>query len=239
MGTARRFSKVLHSELDVHAAWMPVTNTFAVGDYGVISDGVFVKMGNIKEFGVPFTTAVGAPAKMRFRSDGTRVTRFVAGAEVPNIPQVDLEASIRIEFSTEDSFYVDAPVLTVESIEDVARVGAALRRTEGWRRKYRVVHSTYTGQGCTIISSRKANSAFELSATANVLRLLELGQAQAGITLSGEEAAGLEVIGATGVVGLRLFKLRLFTGSTDVLRGPEPGDDLIEYEPAGDLADDV
>ncbi|MBU2669651.1 hypothetical protein KOI35_39685 [Actinoplanes bogorensis] len=238
MGTARRFSKVLHSELDVHAAWMPVTNTFALGDYGVISDGVFVKMGNIKEYGVSFTAGAGAPTRMRFRSDGTRVTRFVAGAEVPNIPQVDLEASIRIEFSTEDSFYIDAPVLTVESIEDVARVGAALRQAEGWRRKYRVVHSTYTGQGCTIISSRKANSAFELSATADVLRLLELGQAHGGITLSGEEAAGLEVIGASGVVGLRLFKLRLFTGRPDILR--QPGDDdEVEYEPAGELEDDV
>ncbi|MCY1142764.1 hypothetical protein OWR29_32620 [Actinoplanes sp. Pm04-4] len=238
MGTARKFNRILHSELDVHAAWVPVTNTFALGDYGVFSDGVFVKMGNIAEHGITFSTASGAPARLRFRSDGVRVTKFVAGAEVPNIPQVDLEASIRIEFSTADSFYVDAPVLSVESIEDVARVGAALREVEGWRRKYKVVFSTYTGQGCTVISSRKANSTFELSATADVLHLLELGKANGGITLSGESAAGLEVIGATGVVGLRLFKLRLFTGSTDILRDQEKGD-LIEYEDEGDPEDDL
>ncbi|MBM2618817.1 hypothetical protein JIG36_24975 [Actinoplanes sp. LDG1-06] len=238
MGTARKFNQVLHSELDVHAAWMPVTNTFALGDYGVISDGVFVKMGNIAEYGVTFAPATGAPTKLRFRSDGTRVTRFLAGAEVPNIPQVDLEASIRIEFSTKDSFYIDAPVLTVQSMEDVARVGAALRKAEGWRRKYRVVFSTYAGQGCTIISSREANSAFELSATADVLHLLELGKAQGGITLSGERAAGLEVIGASGVVGLRLFKLRLFTGSTDVLRA-DSTDDQVEFDTGVDLEDDV
>ncbi len=135
MGTARKYSKVLHAELDVHAASMPVTNTFALGDYGVISDGVFVKMGNISEYGITFVPAAGAPTRLRFRSDGTRVTKFLAGAEVPNIPAVDLEASIRIEFSTQDSLYIDAPVLTVESMEDVARVGAALRKTEGWRRR--------------------------------------------------------------------------------------------------------
>lgn len=238
MGTARKFSKVLHSELDVHAAWLPVTNTFALGDYGVVSDGVFVRMGNIAEFGVPFTPATGPQTKLRFRSDGTRVTRFVAGAEVPNIPQVDLEASIRIEFSTKDSFYIDAPVLTVQSMQDVAKVGAALRKAEGWRRKYRVVFSTYAGEGCTIISSREANSAFELNATADVLRMLELGKAQGGITLSGERAAGLEVIGASGVVGLRLFKLRLFTGSTDVLRTDE-ADGQVEFETAAELEDDI
>ena len=238
MGTARKFNKILHSELDVHAAWMPVTNTFALGDYGVISDGVFVKMGNIAEYGITFAAASGGQARLRFRSDGTRVTKFVAGVEVPNIPQVDLEASIRIEFSTADSFYIDAPVLSVDSMEDVARVGDALRTAEGWRRKYRVVFSTYTGQACTVISSRKADSTFELSATADVLRLLDLGHAQGGITLSGETAAGLEVIGATGVIGLRLFKLRLLTGSTDVLR-PDEDPDQIEYDTTAEPADDV
>jgi hypothetical protein len=238
MGTARQFNRILHSELDVHAAWVPVTNTFALGDYGVISDGVFVKMGNIAEYGVTFTTAAGAPARLRFRSDGVRVTKFLAGAEVPSIPQVDLEASIRIEFSTADSFYIDAPILTVASMEDVARVGAALRQAEGWRRRYKVVFSTYTGQGCTVISSRRADSTFELSATADVLHLLELGRANGGITLSGESAAGLEVVGATGVVGLRLFKLRTLTGRTDILREPEP-DDPVEYEDGSELEDDL
>jgi hypothetical protein len=123
-------------------------------------------------------------------------------------------------------------------MQDVAKVGAALRKADGWRRKYRVIFSTYAGEGCTIISSREANSAFELSATADVLRLLELGKAHGGITLTGERAAGLEVIGASGVVGLRLFKLRLFTGGTDILRGDE-ADDQVEFETADELEDDV
>jgi hypothetical protein len=49
LGTARLFSSILHHEISAYAAWMPVTNTFRLGDYGVISDGVFVKMGNIEE----------------------------------------------------------------------------------------------------------------------------------------------------------------------------------------------
>ncbi|WP_250000902.1 hypothetical protein [Actinoplanes sp. M2I2] len=238
MGTARKFNKILHAELDVNAAWMPVTNTFALGDYGVISDGVFVKMGNIAEYGIDFTAASGPPAKLRFRSDGTRVTKFLVDAEVPSIPQINAEASIRIEFSRADSFYIDAPVLTVDTIEDVAKVGRALRETEGWRRRYRVVWSTYSGQGSTIISSRTADSTFEIHAKADVLHLLELGQAQAGITLSGDRAAGLEVVAASGVIGLRLFKLRLLTGSTQVLRAPDDPD-LVEYETAEEPEDDV
>jgi len=51
-GTAKRFSKLLHKEIDVHAAWLPISNTFRVGDYGLISDAVFATLGNIEEFGV-------------------------------------------------------------------------------------------------------------------------------------------------------------------------------------------
>ena len=46
MGTARAFDRILKSELNIHAAWLPITNTFSVGDFGLISDGVFAKMGN-------------------------------------------------------------------------------------------------------------------------------------------------------------------------------------------------
>jgi hypothetical protein len=44
MGTARDFDILLKQELNIHAAWLPVTNTFRLGDYGMFSDGVLVKM---------------------------------------------------------------------------------------------------------------------------------------------------------------------------------------------------
>jgi hypothetical protein len=94
VGTARLFSKILHKEIDVHAAWVPVTNTFGLGDYGVISDGVFVKMGNIDEYGVTFRKAGGDPSRLKFRSDGTTVRRFVGGAETQAMPPADLDAKL-------------------------------------------------------------------------------------------------------------------------------------------------
>jgi len=243
MGTARLFSKVLHKEIDVHAAWMPVTNNFGLGDYGVISDGVFVKMGNIDEYGVSFTKATGKPTRIKFRSDGTSVRRFVGGAEINALPEDDIDAKLTIGFTAADSFYIDAH-LSVEEIANLAQVARALRDADGWPRKYRVISAIYTGHNCTIISSRKADSSIEISGKASALRQLELGKAEAGLTVSAEDSVGLEVVGRTGVVGLRMFKLRALTGGPRILGQDEEDTDagqetLLEQETPEELSDDI
>jgi hypothetical protein len=238
VGTASLFSKVLHKEIDVHAAWMPVANNFQLGDYGVISDGVLVKMGNIAEYGVSFAAAAAPPIRLKFRSDGTRVRRFAGGAEINAMPPADIDAKLVVEFDAADSFYLDAH-LTAEAMENLAQVGRALHDAVGWKRKYRVVHSTYTGQNCTILSSRSANSKVEISGKASALQQLELGHADAGLTVSDEDSVGLDVVGVTGVVGLRMFKLRLLGGGTRILGPDDQGDDPVEQESADELTDDI
>lgn len=234
MGTARLFNRILHSELDLHAAWLPVTNNFAVGDYGVFSDGVFVRMGSIAEFGVKCTTVEGAPTELRFASGGTRVRRLLGDVQTDVFPQADIGAKLVVEFDSENSFYLHLPRITVTEMSDVARVATALRGRPGWRRGYKVVSAAYTGEGCTILSSRSAKAQVELSADAGVLRLLELGDLQAGITVGGSDTAGLQVLGRTGVVGLRLFKLKLLGGPS--VLGP---DDDAEVENVTEAEDDL
>lgn len=238
MGTARRFSRILHREVDLHAAWLPVTNTFRLGDYGMVSDGVLVKMGNIDEFGVAPLARAGPPVELRFRSDGTKVRRVVGGADVPTFPQADLGADIVIDFRAADSFYVSASLVS-EEIQNVAQVGAALRNAEGWRRRYRVVSSVYSAEPCTMLSSREANSRVTISGTADALRLLELGRAHAGVTVSSEESLGLNLTGRRGVVGLRMFKLRALGGGTRLLDADDDRQDLIEHVVDEDLTDDI
>ncbi|MET0426434.1 MAG: hypothetical protein ABW046_21370 [Actinoplanes sp.] len=243
MGTARLFNKILHRELDIHAAWLPATNNFAVGDYGVFSDGVFVKMGTIAEFGVPIRTAEGRPTELKFSSTGTRVHRVAGGVATSVFPQADIDAKLVVEFASENSFYLHLPKIGVQEMPNIAEVARSLRAHDDWQRRYRVVGSAYTGEGCTILSSRTAKAQVELNAEAGVLRLLELGDITAGITVGGADSAGLQVLGKTGVVGLRLFRLSLF-GNPKVLGpddepGPEGVDDLVEFESAEEPDDDI
>jgi hypothetical protein len=242
VGTASLFDDVLRHELNIHAAWLPITNTFELGDYGVVSDGVLVKMGNIGAMEVGWTAKDGLPAQLNFASDGTRIVRAVGNATVQAFPDQDIDASLTIEFEREGSFLVKAE-LTVREMQDLAAVADKLSQLAEWKTRYRVVSAVYVGQRCTILSSKGAESKIVLSGKANALKQLDLASASAGIEVSSSDRIGLEIIGQTGVIGLSLFKLRWLIGGVDVLgaRSSNPNAKLsVETSDKwGRLEDDV
>jgi hypothetical protein len=235
MGIASHFNRILHSELDIYAAWLPITNAFELGDYGVVSDGVFVKMGHIREFEVDFNRAPGAASSIDFKSEGTSLFRLVGDVQVDALPDSDIEAKLKIQFSHANSFLIKA-VLSMEQMTNVHQVARQLNQTDGWRRKFRVISHIYTGNDCTIISSRAANSEITLSGIASMIKQLDLGKASADLSVTSTKDIGLEVVGKSGSVGLRMFKLGAF-GGTRVL-GPRDGIPL-EDNWASELEDDV
>lgn len=219
MGIAKDFNNVVHDQIKVHAAWLPVTNVFQVGDFGVISEGVFARMGNIRsDFGIDVQTIDGPPAQLDFKSASVRVLRFTAGAEVNAFPEEPLEAKLRVEFGKERSFYLKAQLQTTElaSVFEAARRLAVLPAwDEG---KYKVIAATYTGQNCVILSSRENNTAIEIGGKADALRKLELGGASADFTWTKDSSLGLEIIGRTGVIALKLFQVKKKKGEAEFLR---------------------
>jgi hypothetical protein len=239
VGTASLFDDILKRELNVHAAWLPITNTFELGDYGVVSDGVLIKMGNIGTMGVGWTAKDGACAQLDFASDGTRIVRAVGNATVRAFPDQDIDASLTIEFERESSFLVKAR-LTVSQVQDVAAVTEKLSQLAEWKTRYRVVSAVYVGQQCTIVSSKGANSRIALSGKANALKQLDLASASAGIEVNSAERIGLQIVGETGVVGLSLFKLRWLIGGVEALDArPNARLSVETSDKWGSLEDDV
>jgi hypothetical protein len=208
MGIAKDFDKVLFDQIRVHAAWLPVTNTFHLGDFGVISEGVFARMGNIADdFNVPFESQPGAPTKLDFKSDHVKVFRFAAGAEVSVWPGDEVEAKLKIEFGKERSFYLKATMNVVE-MKSVFGAAQALASRPGWNAgKFKVVSAVYTGANCVVLSSKKGNASVEIGGKTGALKKLEVGAAEAGLSFSSKTGLGLEILGETGVVGLSLFKV--------------------------------
>jgi hypothetical protein len=237
MGTAALFSKVLHEQLNAHAAWLPIANTFGLGDYGLVSDGVFTSIGNIAEFGVGYQAAQGQPAKMDFSSAGTRVVRLVADVEVAALPAEPVDAKLVIEFESERSFLVKAPKITVRQIQNLDQVARALAAAPGWEKKYRVVWATCTGHDCAVVTTLAANASFELAGKATALAQFELGAVEAGVTVAREENVGFKVLGKTGVLALRLFKLKLWGSGPKLLEGADAAG--IDRSTEETLEDDV
>lgn len=217
MGTARAFDALLKKTLNIHAAWLPITNTFELGDFGLMSDGVLAKMGNIKrDFGIGFVQARGKDSKLDFVSKGTRVVRVAAGVQVNPMPDIDVDAKLTVEFGSKSAFLAKATLSVVE-MQDRNQVAQKLAVEQSWQSKFRVVSSVYTGRSCSIISSKDANSKIELSGKAKALRQLDLASASADIEVTLSENIGVQIVGATGAIGLALFKLRWLVGGPKIL----------------------
>lgn len=218
MGLAKDFNGIIEGQLNVQAAWLPVTNTFALGDYGIISDGVFVRIGNISEFAIPFERAKGNTATIDFTSSDVRIFKLAGGAEVNVIPAGAVDAKVTLKFQKERSFVVKAPVINVMQMQNVQQVAQQLKKVDGWRRVWKVVFQVYETENALVLSNVSADT--EVSFDGEVSALNQLKLANAGLGFSATKALGLDVHGQQGIIALGLFKLNLF-GNVHVLSEDE------------------
>src|SRR5215831_7494015 len=159
MGLANDFNDIIEKHINVFAAWIPIVNKYTLGDYGVFSDGIFTKLGNIKDdFNVDYKQGTGSEASIDFTSEGARVFKFAGGAQVTAIPAGAIDAKIDIEFSNKNSFLVKSPTITVATIDNVNEVAQKLRDVKNWDGQWKVVYQVYNALDAVIVSTVDADT---------------------------------------------------------------------------------
>lgn len=242
MGLPKQFNDVIESQLNIFAAWLPITNTYQLGDYGIIADGVFAKMGNIKEFDIDFTTGKAPDAKLDFTSDRTHVTNFAAGAQVDVIPEGAIDAKVTFKFENEKSFLVKAPTINVNTIENVNEVGTKLIGNSKWELRFKVVYQTYFAIDAAIMSTIDAGTEITFNGDAKALQQLSVGSAS--VAFNSSSKLGLNVQGAAGIIGLGLFQIKrggllgIGKEKVNILSEDEGGPVEIEIDPKN-IEDDL
>jgi hypothetical protein len=226
VATASSFNDVLKNELKINAAWLPIATPFALGDYGVMSDGIFTKVGNLaNDFQIPIKRESGQDLLLKFASADVDEVRFEAGGKVTafsNSPNAD--AKLTLQFRSANSFFLRSN-LTAIQMSDVAVVARAIfdsPKWDDWSYNYRVVSTVYNGRDSALLSSTAAGASVELSGTADALSQLDVGNAAVGLKASEKKSIGLDLVGASGVVGLKFFKLTLFGGGKPKLLATDP-----------------
>ena len=235
MGIARTYAKILHRELTCRAAWPPLANVLALGDYGLMSGGVFVALGNItRDFGVAVLAGPESPqVKLDFVSQSATTLRSAAQVEVPVFPNTPVDAELRFEFAEADSLVLKANTLVTREMQNVRAALAMVEQKAGWRRKYRVVRQLWICRRALVLSSIAAGARISLRAEARVLRELDLGNVSADIAIGNERGVGLDFVGREGVIGLGLVRLNVLGGET--FRSAEPDDDIADGDPADEF----
>jgi hypothetical protein len=248
------YNKALRKTAAFYAAWFPITTPFRIGDYGLVHDGVFQKIGHLDDlredgFNVPIRTAPGQPAQLDLVTEGVKTIRTVAGVEapVPSFPAGEISATLTYEFQKQNSFVVKAVEMTVEQMENIQQIAeelARLRREDKWSHQYRVVSSTYTASDSLVLLAQKANTSVSFEATASALKLLDSGKVEVKPTISSSSDTVLKVVGKTGPLGLKLFKLKvisLFGDKIKLLKEQplQPDEKAIEADWGEDLRSDI
>ncbi len=244
MGLPNEFNDIIKKHLNVFAAWMPIVNKYKLGDYGLIADGVFAKLGNITDdFKVSITQGSGAAASIDFTSEGSRLIKLAGDTEVDVIPAGEVKANIAIEFSKEKSFLVKSPEITVSTMDNVNEVAKKLMESGTWDGKWKVVYQVYNALDAVIVSTIDAGTKLNFSGDASALGQMKLGSA--GVNLDTNKALGLNINGKNGIIGLGLFRIKsgIFGGKKKVaILGDEPQvaeNDPIFLDPADITKDDL
>ena len=239
MGLAQQYNRTLKNEVDAYAAWFPVTNTFSIGDYGLIENGVFRAIGNVatKFPDIELKVQDGPPAQINFSSTGTRMVKIGADGEVDSFSQLgDAEAKLKIQFSSENSIVLKAN-LSSKELSNIDEVATKLISKSKWKRNYKVVSSVYTGEKCVVICSRDAGTEIMLEGKANILKQVEMGKVDGNISVTSSTHSIFESIGVTGVICLNLFKIGLIR-DVNLLGEIQPQDIEIVREFGPELEDD-
>lgn len=247
MSIVRKAARVIRQQLAANVAWLPLANSFELGDFGVFSGGVFVRLGNVRGLGVEFASQRSAGPPFDFRSDGTTEVHLAADVESRLADPLTGAAGLKISFARADSLYLHAAEIQISEIRELLPVAAALRRHPQWRMRYRVVHRVWSAVDGIFITSQQGDADIELRGSLESVRLLDAGRGGLDLAVHSKRNVGLDLIGHSGPIALGLFRVRIFDGTPDFIdfsAGPAPTEDAASepayelHEPGDDLPED-
>lgn len=214
MGLANAYNRIIREHLRVHSAWLPITNVFALGDFGVIQNGIFTREGNIADLGIAFATKHGPAAEINFASSSVTLTRIEGGVEVGAFSgSAVVDASLKIRLGRKHAMLLKAAQIRSSEIDNVLAVANALHGHPDWRWRYRFVRSTYAASNAIMYASRSSDTEVTLAGKASALEQIDLGSFSAEVSVAANRDLALDIIGKTGVIGLGLAKVKLLGGA--------------------------
>lgn len=218
MSLAKEVAAVLRRQLKCYIAWPPIGTEISLGDYGSLDGGLFNKDGNIGDFPVPFRSESGETISLDFTSADTTVVRVAAGAEVTAIPPGAIDAAVKVKFNAANSLMLRGQV-TVQSIANIGQVAKALKAGGQLKGSSVVVGAVLKAQAPLLLATNAAGTEVTFTGGTEALKALDLGNVNAGLEVSSNKQLGLRVVGKSGALGVRLFKLKFWSGEPQHL-GP-------------------
>ncbi|MCU0673788.1 MAG: hypothetical protein MUE69_13430 [Myxococcota bacterium] len=241
MGLASKFDSLMQTQLGASAAWLPFAHSYQPGDYGLISGGVFQRIGNLADLGILVSTKAGTPVSLDLTSHAELSARFQAGAEVPAFTQNGGSGKLEFEFTRNDGFVLKAKEVTPTELTSLDAVAQAWFDHARYSRRIRIVSTVYTAKQALLLASSEQGTKLELSGEVDLLASAEAGvTAGVGLSVSSNKELALSVVGESGPVALKLFRVRILGGvAFRNAKDAQQGYEIERFDPAAVPSNDV
>lgn len=203
------YTSVLHTQLKQYVTWPPGAPA-SLGDYGAVKGAIFERKGNIKErFPITIHPEKSTmPIKFEYKSAGTKETRgqvdVSAGPGITGVP-AKVKASLKIEFSSDNSIYFKALKCVYEGIGNIAAVGTEILnrfKQKEWDGNFAVVTSRFISHSTTAIVSQQSGGMIDIQAKSDGIEFIDLADIQAGLHSTSEQNIGMSIVAESGYIPL-------------------------------------
>ena len=243
------YAEDVYKGLGYRPTWLPGTPV-ALGDVGVIEDGIFRPVTTLRRLGIPFEIKVDTERDaINFASKKGVSMSFKAGGEVNGKFKAitTVEAGVLIEFSREGAVAMQLRDVSFNRIKHQHVLAHALLRSlavadesKQWQRNWVVIAEVARAKRATIVISGSGNSRLELKASGSAAPV-SLADVSAALSVATETEISMKVIAESGLTplyrGLRV-KRKWFWFYDEVLPAssePPPADEFLgDADPSQD-----
>lgn len=195
------YSKQIHASLQRFAPWTPNVPV-ALGDVGILVDGVFEHRTSLATLGIPFEAVRKTSGNVVDFTSAKGVTLEVSGAAVETKGPLTAKAHAKVTFSKAGGVVLQASNVSVTVMADPASVcGAVLTKFAegGWEREWVFVTEVQSAGATTVMVSEGGEASIELTAEGAVGDQVPLS---AGFVVSKKSGAVLNWVGRAGLTPL-------------------------------------
>jgi len=198
-------------------AAFPPNEPLQLGDYGVLNDTVFVRIGSVSDFQIDIGKArefSDHKSSLDFSSAGSVEIDFRTKADAVSPP---VKAGIDISFSNKHAVFFNAAGCVPTSVANQPALGEAIFKlldAGKWQKKFCVVTSLMKADNTTIAVSSSSNSKISFNASSDTVANIDLTDASLSLNVTRIKDISLKVTtsgGLTPLLGFSAIRGSLFT----------------------------
>ena len=199
------YAKAIHSHFPKYFANFPPNSPVALGDYGVLKDGIFDRQGSGEFLGVrPEVIAAGKAGTIQFTT-GDDVTVTLRGAGHVDVPGAEAQADVSIRFGNKGGVFFAAAGCQIVEFDDEKLTGDRVLEAfiaGNWKPEWVLVTRIVKAKALNLLVSEAAGAYADLDVAGTTTVNFTDVRSAAKFTIKKSRSIGCQFIGNRETVPL-------------------------------------